>query len=353
MLVLLDTNHVFDDPFLTRPSLLALLRHRVPGDFDVAVPAVVVEEAVRQYDKHLAKRPERGPQELATADDVDPPPAGDPFWLERYEQRLVARLVELGVAVLAEPPSDEIQVWRRQRRKPFKDDACMKDGDARIWATALEAAAGERVILVSRNHKDFGHGEANLAPELRKDLDRRGLPEEQVVLRHSIVHALGDLGAPHVARAETADLLERGRGKRALLNQAMRAMAARLLDDDSAALLGLDVELDPETVYVEEFETIGLEVTAAFQVADEIAVEASVYGNARIDVLVYRPDAYALPDDSLIRIHDYDFNESYAEGQADLQIEVILETTVDSDRNVTPPSFVGARSVSPDAAGPA
>ena len=66
-------------------------------------------------------------------------------------------------------------------------------------------------------------------------------------------------------------------------------------------------------------------------------------GEVTIDVLVFKADAYGLQDESPIVIHDLDFNESYAEGQACLELEVILETTVDEARKISETAFIGAR----------
>jgi hypothetical protein len=55
------------------------------------------------------------------------------------------------------------------------------------------------------------------------------------------------------------------------------------------------------------------------------------------------PPGNGLSDDSPIQIRDYDFNESYAEGYATLEVEVVLETTVDEDRDVSYPVVLGAR----------
>lgn len=330
-------------PFLTRPSLLAMLDHREAGAFSVAVPTVVVEEAINQYEKHLRQRPERGPEELAREGEGDAPPPGSREWIDRYAQALKQRLDELGIPILDEPSHDEIERWRAQGRKPFKANGVGNDGDARIWATALNFAEGQDIVLVSRNHKDFGDDESTLAAELCGDLERRKLSGNRVVLRPSIVHALGDLGAPRVNRAAAADLLHRGKGKRRLLDAAERVTTGGLLDDESAELLSLGVELDPETVYVDSFAPRDPRVNAAVRAGDVIAVEASVFGVVGVDVLVYRADAYGLSEDSPIHIRDYDFNESYAEGYATLDVEVVLETTVDGDRDVSSPVILGAR----------
>ncbi len=342
MLVLLDTNQVFDDPFLTRPSLAAMLDHRQQGGFEVAVPAVVVDEAVRQYAKHLDRRPARGPQELGTAGQ-DEPEAGDSAWVDRYRDRLEERLWATGIRVLDEPDRDLVARWRAEGRKPFKVGSPDDDGDARIWATALQAAQDSPVILISRNHRDFGTGEETLHEELLGDLRGRGLPDDRVLLRPSTVRALGDLGAPYVDRAAAADLLERGKGKNALFDRAQAAVVARLLDDESADLFDLGVDLDPETVYVDTFEPERLSVNAAYRLGEQIAVEASVYGKAYLDVSVFRADAYGLPDDSPITIHDYEYNETYAEGHARVELEFVLETTVDERREVGEPAVLGAR----------
>jgi hypothetical protein len=108
------------------------------------------------------------------------------------------------------------------------------------------------------------------------------------------------------------------------------------------------VELDPESVYVTRFDSERLEINAAYRVGEEIAAEASVSGEAIMDVIVFEPDAYALDDDSPIVIHDWDYNDHYAEGEAELRLEVILETAVDDDRNVAAAAVIGAR---PDASG--
>ena len=49
----------------------------------------------------------------------------------------------------------------------------------------------------------------------------------------------------------------------------------------------MGVELDPESVYVTRFDSERLEVNAAYRVGDEIAVEASVFGQAVMDVIVF------------------------------------------------------------------
>jgi hypothetical protein len=60
-------------------------------------------------------------------------------------------------------------------------------------------------------------------------------------------------------------------------------------------------------------------------------------------VSVFRADAYGLPDDSPITIHDYEYNETYAEGQARVELEFVLETTVGERREVGEPTVLGAR----------
>jgi hypothetical protein len=241
LLVLLDTNHVFDDPFLTRPSLRALLAYREGADFKVGLPAVVVDEAVDQYQKHLADRPARAHEELAEDGDEPLPPGDDPVWLVRYRSRLL-RIAEDKTS--RSPLSHLMMASTRGVRRaasPSRTARTRTDADARIWATALEAAEHERVILVSANRKDFGSDPETLAPELLSDVQQAGLPSDQVLLRPSVVAALGELGAPYVDRADAADLLERGRGRWELLNRAERAASDRLLDEDSVELLPMGV----------------------------------------------------------------------------------------------------------------
>jgi len=313
----------------------------------LAVPAVVVGEGVGQYAKHLAKRPERAREELGVRDGEDDHPDRDPRWLDRYRARLCDRLASLDITVLEEPDSTDVETWRAAASKPFKAGDPVNDGDARIWATVLRAAEADEIILVSNNPKDFAASRkaaTDLHHELRGDLVARGLDADRVQLAPSCGYALHLLGAPDVPTAEAADRLERGKGKRRLLAKAVEAFQSTLIDDEEADALGLDVDLDPESVYVDAFDPSSLEVLSAFELDDTTtAVEAVVVGEVRVDVFVYRADAYGLPDDSPITIHDYDYNESYAEGQAYLQVGVVLETAVDTSRNVEDPIVVSVR----------
>jgi hypothetical protein len=108
----------------------------------------------------------------------------------------------------------------------------------------------------------------------------------------------------------------------------------------------MGVELDPESVYVTRFDTERVAVNAAYRIGNQIAVEASVFGEAVMDVIVFKADAYGLADDSPIEIHDWDYNDHYAEGEARLRLEVVLETAVDDKRNVASPVMLGARPAS-------
>ncbi len=125
--------------------------------------------------------------------------------------------------------------------------------------------------------------------------------------------------------AEAADRLERGKGKARLFAKAIGAFEKTVIDDVEANALGLGVDLDPESVFVDAFDPSSLRVLSAFELDESTAaVEALVSGEVLVDVFVYRADAYGLPDDSPIRIHDYEYNESYAEGQAHIDVGVVL-----------------------------
>lgn len=347
MLVVLDTNQLFDDPFLTRPTLRALLRMRAKSGVALAVPAVVVGEGVDQYAKHLAERPERAREEIGVREGEDDLQDGDPRWLDRYRARLLDRLLSLGINMLVEPDSTDVETWRAAARKPFKAGDLVNDGDARIWATVLHAAEEDEIILVSNNPKDFAASRkaaTDLHHELRGDLVARGLDANRVQLAPSCGYALRLLGAPDVPTAEAADRLERGKGKGRLLAKAVEAFQSTLIDDEEADALGLGVDLDPESVYVDAFDPSSLQVLSAFVLDDTTtAVEAVVVGDVRVDVFVDRAEAYGLSDDSPITIHDYEYNESYAEGQAYLEVGVVLETAVDAARNVEDPTVVSVR----------
>lgn len=172
--------------------------------------------------------------------------------------------------MLEEPDSTDVETWRAAARKPFKAGDPVNDGDARIWATVLRAAEADEIILVSNNPKDFAASRkaaTDLHHELRGDLVARGLDADRVQLAPSCGYALHLLGAPDVPTAEAADRLERGKGKSRLLAKAVEAFQSTVIDDEEADALGLGVDLDPESVYVDAFDPSSLEVLSAFELA--------------------------------------------------------------------------------------
>jgi PIN domain len=332
-----DTNLFWGDPMLRRPFFELVLQEARRGRFDLVVPELVIMEAVQKFRErsaHAVAAGERGAEERrrlqipddASADDLD-------AWVEGYDRLLRERLVEAGAEIVPLPnvPNSTLADWAVRKRKPFGAKG-RGYKDALIWCNVLGVATEteDEVVLVTENTKDFAAAgtKDQFAAELLDDLSDAGL-NGQVTMTPGIrafIYA-------HLEPSEVVMLEVR----QALADEAWRAdledRAARLIQATQLPFLediDLGVELEAESVFVQSFDVSEVEVEAAVSTDDSNAVLGlAARGEALVDVVLFKSDAYALPEESPINITDWDYSDHYAEGDADIQLTLQIECTFD------------------------
>jgi len=199
--LVLDTNAIWNDSFLSAPSLVTLAREQKRIGYSVYMPEVVVQEQV----KHFRQRREELAKEFRKLEGLfagvstgrfpklSPRPA-----LESYEEDLRSRLKELAIQVLAYPKVSNEALVRRavQERRPFKTKEQQGFHDVLIWENVLQIATGrdaDEVVLVSG---DSGFGENALDPTLQEEAKERG--GRSVSLLKSVKAAVDIYVNPHL-----------------------------------------------------------------------------------------------------------------------------------------------------------
>jgi hypothetical protein len=183
MFVVLDTNAIFEDFYLTGRALTQLLDHARRGRFTVCLPYVVVREMVKHYGEKVdtLNTRRREASELARQlklGEVEFVPVVREDAVPRYEEAFGALLQQLQIEVLPLPNQAMESLLERGlwRRRPLTQRG---DGlpDALTWETIVALTQEHplrQVAFISRD-EDFsekvkGTDQVKLHPELLKEL---------------------------------------------------------------------------------------------------------------------------------------------------------------------------------------
>lgn len=306
----------------------SMLERAEAGDFEIVVPRIVVEEAVRQYPDRLrgelerAEKAVRGLGSELAALGLPPPVAPDvdtEAAIARYERDLRERLSSTGCEIAEHPPGVEAAAtWASTRRKPFKQDGRGLP-DAFVWLTVLDKAQDDDVVLVTANGNDFAdENDPTLpAPELRADLKSRGIHPGRVRLVRTAVEFAAEFVTPAArARGRAAEIIRDPRLRSELDSAVADAAAwfpAAAGDDVLAWDLGADIdELQLSAFDAADFRVLSAEVGANRSVF--LTLEAQ--GEATLDFFVEKGEAIHLPEGSPISIYDWDWNDWFTAAQA-------------------------------------
>ena len=176
---ILDTNALWNDYFLSSPSLVTLAREQPRCGYALSVPEVAIREHIRHFvaereellaeHRKLEGRLANISKGRLTKLSLKPSP-------EAFETELAARLKDLGIHVLGYPKvSNEALVARAVRnRRPFSGKKQQGLHDVLIWENVLQVAVSgnfEEVTLVSG---DSAFGDDSLHPDLEEEVTERG-----------------------------------------------------------------------------------------------------------------------------------------------------------------------------------
>ena len=311
------------------------------GDWQVVVPGVVVDEAVRQYPARLRETLKETRRVIAAQrSDLqalglplpDPPNVDEDALIAGYEAELRATLSQAGCTV-ADPPTQTELVgsWAATRRSPFKEDAT-GTSDAFVWLTVLDQAQDDDVILVSANSHDFGDRDdpTRLAPALLQDLEERDIAVERV-RRVDNIHQL-----LVVLRTSEQQALQRAR---ALLgnNDRKQALIAQISLQASwtpgrwDAIEDWNLRIPVEEFTLRAFDAdpdqLNLE-SATIEDDGSLTMLLTATGAGSFDFFVDRTEVVHAPDDSPVEVYDPDWSDWYAWAEATLPATAEVDVRV-------------------------
>jgi len=280
-------------------------RGAADGAWEVVVPGVVVDEAVRQYPDRLRQAVNRTRiliesvridlQALGQPAPAAPRPDVDAL-IETYEQALHAALNEPGFRI-ADPPTETESVggWAATRRSPFKDDrtgTC----DAFVWLTVLDLAEQDEVILVSANHNDFGDRDdrTQLAPALLHDIERRGLDPTRIRRVHTIHQLVSLILTPEQRAIRRAQAILDDRGRLAHLIGVISFAKWSPSRWDSVEDWNLKVDVEDFNLQALDLNELGLE-SEALEANGDLTMLLRGTGTASFDFFVEKGEMVHAP----------------------------------------------------------
>lgn len=342
MKIVFDTTVLFSDVHASRRLMKDVLRGAAAGDWQVVVPGVVIDEAVRQYPERLKKaytdvervidKQKTNLRSLGLGMPEVPQIDLDAL-VATYERDLRATLSQQGCAIADAPSETElVGSWAATRRKPFKESGA-GISDAFVWLTVLDQAEDDEVIFVSANTDDFADGadKTKLAPELLDDLERRGIDEEAVKRVDNIHQLLVELLTPEVQALNRARAILGDPGKRAHLVAQISLQSSWTPSQwDSVSDWNLGVEVEDFTLMA--FDVDDLDLQSAEENADGSLTMLLVgTGTGSFDFFVEKTEMLYAPDESPAQAYDWDWNDWYVWAQASLQATAEIDVRTQDD----------------------
>ena len=332
---MLDTNVFRGDVYAQRSQLRAVFERAASGAYRVVVPRICVEELVRQFPSRmleLEKEVKAVSEALRAFGLRAPAVPRNVEAVAEYRDRLEKHLGEDGCEI-AEYPADAYLAaeWTAQRRKPIKDGG-KEDGkgapDAVVWLTVLALARDEDIVLVTANRSDFAEGKqsSKLHATLLEDLKERQIETDRVEL----VPSLFEFMARYVTPAEDAKAKAEGLLADEATRETLRAEisdAAQWYQVSHRQIEEWALGLDIEAAHLADVEVADIELVAVEPRKEGLDLSLRASCDARVDLMIWKYDAYDLSDEQPIRVYDFDWNESMA--AAEIEQEIVLELQCD------------------------
>ncbi len=339
MNIVLDSNIIFDNWYLTGPSITVLQKHMRLGESKLIIPEIVVlevknlfREQIIEHTQHINKlnRLLSGVYRKLEYD-IDK-------ISELYGKALTKRLRALRVEIptFTDIPQENVASRALSKRKPF-----IKSGkgyrDTLIWETILRKVANRKsqTFFITANHKDFASEEdvKRLHPQLPEDLIAYHLPPESVRLYADIKSFIDDNVLPHLKQItdDAFKELKTGEYKSFSIKKWFIKNRENIIDSANKYVEKLisDSELEnPEITYIEDPEEISV---SNLRLTDDnlIYVDATVTSGIVIDVFIFKSSWGFIGDRYPIDIQDSDWNEAYMWGQLFVKLPIRLSIIFD------------------------
>lgn len=333
--VVVDTNAVHGDPWLTSSPGTRLLDLAAGGACAVIYPQVVVDELLRQRReaaRNAHTQAAKGVSDMAKAGvDVSATSVDLEASFNKIEADLAAAFDALLArdGVSAEPlpavPITDLLSRDLLRRRPFieielkQKPASVGFRDTLIWETVLavmDPVRGyEKVLFVTADKGFLSDDSLALHEDLIEDLRARALGDDRAVSIKNIPHAVGEVEAA-AAQANLITL-----ATNALYELVGKDITEQMVYGGDYALpdfVDFDVPF-PESAYISEIDQIS-EFTFV-QAGDVVTAtaEAVIY----IEGAVFKSDWF-MDDTESVQIHG-ELNKHYFEASSEATVQVVVE----------------------------
>lgn len=343
MLVVIDTNELYFDPYLTRPKAVTFISNLNKLDMHIVIPSVVFQETTINLEKQLrqalqsSKEASKGlpwPHKEALTCLIDDE------YIEQAKQDLSKRLRD--VAYIANYPKvshEEVIARMLNGRRPFQQNSNPTEKgykDTLIWYTILELlqrwyfhADDEQIAFVSSNHKDFAERSSEgfaLHPQLKDDLLQNGFAPSRVQFFQGLNKFLEEFALPRLEQIDELTLEFQRADITDLVNEAFQTLEDDILSFRSHAF-GLPDVFDiiflnrftfhswdiKEIIPVKDTDVyLSLEICATFDFTVKVAQEEAEYYARR-----GRLDIFGLNDDGT--------NDGECSANAMLRVSILFD----------------------------
>ena len=325
MIVVLDTNAIFNDWELRKPNLQLLCKYaKLSQDLHIIVPDIVFQEAVALYRRKVGEhflaiaKAESSLRGLKVSSHYlpvfQPVDQASSAATTEYKKRLRARIEKIGrMPTHDDIPHQDLLNRCLSRRQPFKESGRGYQ-DALIWEVILRKVVtkDEVTFLVTTNHKDFAKDkDYELHRDLIRDLEDRGLPSDSIQLIDSVDSLVAKHIKPLLHSTDAVPGLKDGSHENFHLIEWFKEYREEIGEQikPEPFLRGLSpIQLDEPTVYyIEDPESV--DVVEVYELDNERAfIDSNARAETRFQFFVDKIDHYLL-DEVPIEIEDFDWNE--------------------------------------------
>ncbi len=349
MNIVLDTNVIYGDWYLTGPQFSLLRNYLGLSDARLFVPEIVVLETKNLFKRELG----RLVLDVAKLDRYLP----DEDILEKlphlldaghdYDSKLDKRLGELN----AERPDhsdishDGIVERALGPRKPFREDD-KGYRDCLLWEVVLHKIARKDTItfLISENHRDFADKPTDriLHADLRQDLVSAGLPEDCVQYYSNLKNFI-DERVKGELKIKTDDIvlsLKQGRYGAFSVEKWFVENRNGIMDKVNDKIESVFVHAyaneleDPKVTYIEDPEEIEIVEVDHYEGDEPLYhIEVCVTADMAVDVFVTKADYYGgLHELIPLEVWDSDWNKWYIWAVIQVKLPISISLLFDASK---------------------
>lgn len=337
-----DANVFLQDPRMTSEDWRLVREFIRRGEGRLIVPELVLQETVNKFRERLAEY-QAEVQESAskltnligsTCNVADLKIESE---ARHYDAYLRSKLTGMGTLILPFPKISHQELVNRDlaQIKPFAPKGGKGYRDALIWLSILQKAPKDKTVkvLITNNSSDFALSKDKkdvLHPALEKEWQRSSAVGD-VRLRSTLRSFVDEFVKPSLERLDALrDKLNQGK----ILD--IKEYLAEHFDE---AFDGINERLRLRTHEVdleEPFGVSGLGEPKEVEVEDVLALQGSkvyveftaLYEDNLVFAYVFHSEAFGLREESTFQVSDPDWNESYSEVEATLDLKVTCGMTI-------------------------